>query len=1364
MASSEESLLIDPYYDELPSAGQPSLDAEIEELDDKEYDIPPVTTTPTLESILYDSDNDSNEEESGLVSGLYQEVGDSMSVASTSSLDSKGRKRDRRSRKSLKETVHGPVLRHVVLGGISAQIVSAAERVHAGLPTAIAVSSMIAVGTSHGIVLVFDAKQALKWCLGDTTTGEQYGAVSSLAFNDNSTRLLIGFVKGQITMWDITNGKLLRTIVDAHTLGTAVLHIQFTDEPTLAVCADSGGSVYELAFKRVLAVRGCDSRCIFSGSRGEVCAIQVLNILHLKNHPLQDYCIVALATLSRVIVVSIRPSLKVHFTHTLKANPTTLPIIRWQTAVIQVLPNKRVMDPVLSFGRENILFFYQMTVVSKDKIQFVPLQKLEVDYICLNFLWLNSRTMVIIDSSEHLHAIDVKTQEELEVIDLADVKLVYGSSHFKGLATGGNVSKAMALAGERSCYQSVASYLGQLFILGIRSVHAMTLRIWVERLDQLVKQGRYPEALALALSFYSDKAKAVLGLGSNKSSRRLVVLEKMAEILEKFVNYTINMIPKQARAEVLEEYYLDSLPLIIEYTIIIDQTDALLQKYYEKFHNDEIEKAIFLESLEVHILNNSLTRIPPLVIQDFVDHYDNKGLHQVLENCLVHLNVETLDLHQVVKLCRANKLYDGIFYIFTRGMGDYTTPFQELIALLENEMKQTTSLSDDAISLGNKLLVYISCCLAGRAYPFGDICDEHRVMVKTEMFRCLTLLHSRGASDDELPYPYLRIFLEFDTRELLNVLALAFEEPEFKKDAGLFQRQRLVDILLQIMVNGDGYTPSQIGALFTFLARQMAQPDNTVVVNRLLFEQVLEYLTNPNDETRHAERQQALLELLNAGGLQHYDEEKLLQLADQAEFFQVCELLYEQRKQYHKILSCYLKDKLRQVDIFNFIEIKLKDENSEEDTQFIREIIANIKAIIEIDHSKAAVMILKCFPEKIPSLIDSLNNSPEVLYQLLSGLVNAKNYSGIGGLVDIVCHESNIQETYIRLMCQYDAHLVVSYIKSTDCYKLKTVLRTVEEFKINDATAYLLEKLGDVHGAYAIVLENFKTSFQNLEDVQQIESNREHIKNNLNEIVEFCQRNSKLLNESERKELWLPLLETMLNYHKSIVSQVSTEALNTFKDLTCELLNAMIGHVKMSSILQHILQDPLYGADKIGDMKDLFLGMLESYHYEMILLKTTKNLVYDDLHYQMTNRMKIANRGISSHNNLCHICGKNFSHYTNENIILFRCRHSYHEKCLNGALSNNELRKIHEHYCIECNRQKETLQSDEKHVSKNASEPRTTPSRIPEDQHIKNKMTPEQIRAINIMKQKFHSLSKNKNVESSLQLAPPRGQKWSEEY
>ena len=45
----------------------------------------------------------------------------------------------------------------------------------------------------------------------------------------------------------------------------------------------------------------------------------------------------------------------------------------------------------------------------------------------------------------------------------------------------------------------------------------------VQRIDVLVKQNKYNEALALALSFYDGRAKAVIGLsGSSKNKKDII--------------------------------------------------------------------------------------------------------------------------------------------------------------------------------------------------------------------------------------------------------------------------------------------------------------------------------------------------------------------------------------------------------------------------------------------------------------------------------------------------------------------------------------------------------------------------------------------------------------------------------------------------------------------------------------------------------------------------------------------------------------------------------------------------------------------------------------------------------------------------
>ena len=100
------------------------------------------------------------------------------------------------------------------------------ERVGAGLPSSMAIGTLICVGTSHGLILVFEPSQALKWCLGSTEIGDQHGSVSALGLNQDCSKLLAGFAKGHLCLFDLTNGKLLQNIPDAHTPFSAVIHIK----------------------------------------------------------------------------------------------------------------------------------------------------------------------------------------------------------------------------------------------------------------------------------------------------------------------------------------------------------------------------------------------------------------------------------------------------------------------------------------------------------------------------------------------------------------------------------------------------------------------------------------------------------------------------------------------------------------------------------------------------------------------------------------------------------------------------------------------------------------------------------------------------------------------------------------------------------------------------------------------------------------------------------------------------------------------------------------------------------------------------------------------------------------------------------
>ncbi|XP_007575590.1 vacuolar protein sorting-associated protein 8 homolog isoform X6 [Poecilia formosa] len=1255
---------------------------EVESIDDKEFDIPQVDTPPTLESILSQMEEEEDPfvlEDTCLLNtdNMDAQSYDTSSLASSDSGDPAHLKRKRRTLDQ-NAAVHGSVLRLSLLKGISAQIVAAADKVDAGLPTAIAMSGVIAVGTSHGLALVFDTNQALRLCLGNKTTGAEFGAVSALSINHDCSRLLCGFAKGQITMWDLANGKLLRTITDAHPPGTAILHVKFTDDPTLAVCNDSGGSVFELTFRRVMGMRSCDSRCLFSGSKGEVCCIEPLRTPpDFRDHPITCYSLLAMASLTKILIIGLKPSLNVWMTlpYT-KSDPSSVPQLAWQ-----FVPVQKTVNPMLAFCKGDSVHFLLVKKEETGTIHVIKQRQLQLSCDIINLNWINSCSLVLLDSHEKLHVVDRPTQDVLETLDLEQVQLVYNSRHFKSLATGGNVSQALALVGEKACYQSLSSYAGQIVCLGTKSAHIMSLRNWKERLDCLLKQEHFTEALSLAWSFHEGTAKAVVGLHGDSQRRKAVISDKMVEILLHFTEYAVKKCPEQGKLQVMEQHFQEMVPVLVDYCLLLQKADLLFNQLYSRLVENMVAKGVFLESLESYIVANRLGHITTPVMKDLLAHYHDNNMMDSLERCIVHLDVTSLDIQQVVQVCWNNQLYDAVIYIFNRGMNDYITPMEKLFSVIGPRVREGQSLTGDDVVMGNKLLVYISCCLAGRAYPIGDIPEDLVVQVKYQVFEFLIRLHSGDSSQKEEVFPFIHTLLHFDTREFLNVLAMTFDDVQNDKQALEYQ-QRIVDILLQVMVDNPDFTPSQVGGLFTFLARQLAKPNNTLFVNRNLFDQVLEFLCCPDDDSRHTERQQVLLELLQVGGVVQFNEERLFTLAEKAKFYQICEFLYEQKHLYDRIVDCYLQDPLRKAEIFSYIHnlMSMPGYSSEEKLKVKEKVLQHMQELASLDPGKLADLVVWHFTEEVQTIISELQDD-SLLFQFLRCLLDQTSREGSQSVSRLPL-ESELYELLLDLMCRFEPQELLKFLHTSQHYRLEEAIQITEKYHCNEAKAYLLEKKGDIPGAFAGLLQTLKERLDVLaaemsggigggvdgqdEEEADGEFTLTTVKSSLNQIILFCHRNCQNLDQEQRKDLWFPLLDTMMASQKEVMGLSDKHISDGLKEMTLKVLNCMSSFISLPAIIQQILQDPVYGRGKLAEIQGLILGMLDTFTYEQTLLETTTNLLNHDLHWSLAHLRSAVTRGLHPRQDCCNICLQHYKRKqdTSEEIIVFSCGHLYHLQCL----------------------------------------------------------------------------------------------------
>jgi len=182
---------------------------------DKDFDLIPSTNgnneALTLESILNEDDDEEADEIlkslGSTLTTLERPASSMQDSESSSRRDSQEQKATRsRTSSSLNHMLterNGIVCKQAMLKQISNQVVVAIERSDAGLPTVLAVGvNTIAVGTSRGLVLIFDSLQALKLYI----TNDYKDAITALSLNNKCDRLLVGNALGYIFMFD-QNGK-----------------------------------------------------------------------------------------------------------------------------------------------------------------------------------------------------------------------------------------------------------------------------------------------------------------------------------------------------------------------------------------------------------------------------------------------------------------------------------------------------------------------------------------------------------------------------------------------------------------------------------------------------------------------------------------------------------------------------------------------------------------------------------------------------------------------------------------------------------------------------------------------------------------------------------------------------------------------------------------------------------------------------------------------------------------------------------------------------------------------------------------------------------------------------------------------------
>ncbi|RVW37739.1 Vacuolar protein sorting-associated protein 8-like [Vitis vinifera] len=635
---------------------------------------------------------------------------------------------------------------------------------------------------------------------------------------------------------------------------------------------------------------------------------------------------------------------------------------------------------------------------------------------------------------------------------------------------------------EKAYQNSIAVRGASIYILG--PVHLVVSRLltWKERIQVLRKAGDWMGALNMAMTLYDGNSHGVIDLPRSLEAVQEAIMPYLVELLLSYVDEVFSYIsvafcnqigkmeqlddPKNRGSSVhfeIKEQFTRVGGVAVEFCVHIKRTDILFDEIFSKFvgvqHRVQsvlscyaivYEVYTFLELLEPYILKDMLGSLPPEIMQALVEHYSSKGWLQRVEQCVLHMDISSLDFNQVVRLCREHGLYGALIYLFNRGLDDFKAPLEELLVVLLNRPRESAS------SLGYRMLVYLKYCFSGLAFPpgHGTLPPTRLPSLRTELVQFLledlNALNSQAVSSlsSTRALPNLYHLLELDTEATLDVLRYAFVEDEITKpDVSLHDStdanmeagkeidlmgeiqnllvQNTVNALIHILdisqknrssgssdIGSLELWPSKkdMGHLFEFVAYYVAC--KRANVSKTVLSQILEYLTSENKLPQSSSkesvgtlkrREKQVLALLEVVPEKDWDASYVLHLCEKAEFYQVCGLIHSIRHQYLTALDSYMKDVDEPVHAFSFINHTLSQLSDTESAAFRSAVISRIPELVNLSREGTFFLIIDHFNKESPHILSELRSHPKSLFLYLKTVIEVH----LSGTLNFSCLQND---------------------------------------------------------------------------------------------------------------------------------------------------------------------------------------------------------------------------------------------------------------------------------------------------------------------------------------------------------------------
>ncbi|KAI9329341.1 Golgi CORVET complex core vacuolar protein 8-domain-containing protein [Obelidium mucronatum] len=941
-----------------------------------------------------------------------------------------------------------------------------------GMPTVFSVAGVIAIGTSRSMILVYDLTQALIVVLGDLSNAIDFGAVTSIAISMDHSKIVAGYSSGVISVWDFIKKQNIKTIQPlprtsgasgesdtsvqkrGHFRNSKIIHVSFVGSKVDVVSADDEGSAFIHSITSMMMLSSISSTQL-AGNQ-PIYAISPLPRSQ-RTHPTDSARIIAVATPFRLTFIRLRPVPTVF--HKILAQKN-LPLeertgsscasLAWRPALTV---GKTMSVPALAATFNSKLSVYMIVDVATNQpntirksmdFEVKEVGTWDSDEPIVAIHWINFNTLGLLTTQESLIVVDTIQMRELERCSAKKRSLLFHDYFSKSL-------EGLGIIPEMAYFQNFKSYKGRLFILGLNSIEVASLSTWNDRLTSLVKLGNYKGALEMGSGFYNGLSfHAVSGLPSDADSRKQAVGAFLAQVLSTFVSMSLSSTDFEMSSQDFA-FVRDLAATSFRICLMIQDEELLFGEIFEWFREAGVSQ-IFLDELEDYVLKEGLSvRLNrPDVIQQLVAYFSSQGWYSRLEQLLVHIDPSSMDINQILRLCEEHSMFSALIYVYTNSVKDYVAPLISLLSPVDVAIKAGT-IEDyrKTANSGYIVFVYLAYIFTGKSFPVGTLTRREALQAKSDLYNFLfSTTHTSwppGSSNSQPntdylralgcePYPYVRLLLQYDSKELFNLLALAFEDSSLDGEIRLrdghaqdgrvrfadlhseLNRQFIVDTLLMIshseLPNPRFKLQDQdLIQLYAFIAKSYSKygkeesriglsgsssgiPPAIQISNQTckdIFHHLLSGFLGDEYPILREERQTALCAMLNVYNpcKTALERESILNTCHKVAFWRVAEQLYKLAGQYEMIIQCYLNDEGRKGDVFQCLSnLLVGGELEYSETWGLKQhMLEMLVPLIEVDGTRTAELVINVFPSENDSIVARLKAQPKSQYMYLRGLL-----------------------------------------------------------------------------------------------------------------------------------------------------------------------------------------------------------------------------------------------------------------------------------------------------------------------------------------------------------------------------------------